>query len=112
MRRLLFLSLLFASPASARDPYFRRAVPVSLDASADKNWEFQIRPGFSIPRGSLADVAKNSGTLHASVERKVNSYLSIGVEAGDNIGHRYEGLDATAGRFTSNVRISVFQLSP
>jgi len=112
VRRLVVLLLLSAGPAWARDPYFRRAIPVSLDASADKNWEFQIRPGFSVPRGSLADVAKNSATLHASVERKVNDTLSIGLEAGDNLGHRYEGLDATAGRFTSNVRIGIFQLSP
>lgn len=83
-----------------------------MDATDDKKWELQLRPGFSVPRGSMADIAKNSATLHASVERKVNSTLSIGLEVGDNLAHRYEGLDATAGRLTSNVRISIFQLSP
>lgn len=104
--------LLSAAPARAASPYFRRAVPVSLEATEDKSWELQIRPGFAIPRGPLADVGKHSATLHASVERRLNDHVSLGLEIGDNLGHRYEGLDARVGRFTSNIRTSVFQASP
>lgn len=113
MRTALALVLLAsASAASAGAPYYPRAAPVSLDAAQDKRWELQIRPGFAIPRGAMADVAKHSATVHASVERRINDTLSLGLDFGQNIGHRYEGQDGRSGTFTSDIRIGIFQITP
>lgn len=114
MRRLLASGalLLLACPALARSPYRRLAAPVSLDSTAERLWELELRPGFSVPRGSLAQIAKNSATLQVSVERKFGDHLSAGLEVGDNLGHRYEGNDGRSGAFTSDIRIGIFQLAP
>ncbi|MBI4345998.1 MAG: hypothetical protein HY553_04040 [Elusimicrobia bacterium] len=113
MRRLLALILVAsASPAWARSPYYPRAIPVSMDAAEDKKWELQIRPGFAIPRGALADIAKHSATVHVSVERRLNDTLSLGLDVGQNIGHRYEGRHGQNGSFTSDIQIGIFQITP
>lgn len=109
LRAAALLTLLAAAPAPAQAA--RRYHPLLLGSAEEKLWELQVRPGFAVPRGSFADIAKHSFTLHASIERHLNRWFSLGVEVGDNTGHRYEGLNAQAGQFTSNIRTSIFEAS-
>lgn len=104
---MLALAMAAAQPAEAA----RRRNPLLFGAPQENRWELQLRPGFAIPRGSFADIAKHSFTLHASLERHLNPWVSLGAEIGDNVAHRYEGTDARTGRFTSNIRTSIFQAS-